>query len=76
MIEVAAVGQRHAFAQAAVAAETVQHARHGAGVLAQFAGLALEAVNLLDDLDRQQDVVVLELNSELGSCSRTLVSRM
>ena len=42
------------------AAETVQHARNRARILAQFGGFAFEPVNFLDDLDGEQDVVFLE----------------
>ena len=64
--ELAAVGQGDAFAQPARAAKTVEHPGDGAGILAQFGGLALEAVNFLDDLDGQQDVVVLEVEQGIG----------
>ena len=64
--EVPAVGQDDAFAQPARAAEAVQHAGDGAGILAEFGGLPLKAVNFLDDLDRQEDIVVLELEQRIG----------
>ena len=48
------------------AAEPVQHAGDGAGVLAEFGGLPLEAVDFLNDLNRQEDVVVLELEQRIG----------
>ena len=64
--EVPAVGQRNAFAQPARAAKAVQHAGDRPGVLAQFGGLALEAVNFLDDLNGQEDVVILELEQGIG----------
>ncbi len=38
----------------------------GAGILAEFGGFALEAVDLLDDLDGQEDVVILELEQGIG----------
>ena len=60
------MGSDNAFAQPARAAEAVQHARDGAGVLAQFGGFALEAVDFLDDLNRQEDVVLLELEQRIG----------
>ncbi len=56
----AAVGQFHTFAQAAFAAKTVEHPGHRARVLAQFAGLAFEPVNFLDDFNGNEDVVILE----------------
>ena len=62
----AAVGQAHAFAQTSVAAEAVEQARDGAGILAQFGGLALEAVNFLDHLDGEQHVVLLEREQGIG----------
>ena len=52
----AAVGQFHPFTQAAVAAEAVEHPRHGTRVLAEFGGFALETVNFLDDFDGDQDI--------------------
>ncbi len=64
--EFAAVGQFHALAQAAGTAKTVEHPRHGARVLAQVGGLALEAVNFLDDFDGNQDVVVHEAQKRVG----------
>ena len=60
------LGSFHAFAQAAVAAKAVEHPRHAARVLAQFGGLALEAVNFLDDFDGNQDVIVLEAQKRIG----------
>ena len=64
--QLAAVGQMHALAQAAFAAKAVEHPRNGAGVLAEFGGFALEAVNLLDDLDGDQDIVVGEVEERVG----------
>ena len=64
--ELAAVGQLHALAQAALAAKAVEHPGNGAGVLAQFGGLALEAVDFLDDFDGNQDIVVLEVEQGVG----------
>ena len=61
----AAVGQLHAFAQAAVAAKAVEHPRHGARVLAEFGGLALEAVNFLNDFDGNEDVIVLKAQQRM-----------
>ena len=58
--QLAAVGQFHAVAQAALAAISIEHPRNGAGVLAQFGGFAFEPVNFLDDFDGNQDVVVLQ----------------
>ena len=37
-----------------------------ARVLAQLGRFALEPVDLLDDLDRQQDVVIVELEQRIG----------
>ncbi len=65
-LQLAAVGQFHAFAQAALAAEAVEHPRDRARVLAQLGGFALEAVNFLDDLDGNQDIVVLEVEERIG----------
>ena len=64
--QLAAVGQFHAFAQAALAAKAVEHPRNRARVLAQFGGLALETVNFLDDFDGDQDVVVREAEQGIG----------
>ena len=64
--ELPAVGKRDAFAQPARAAKAVQHAGDRAGVLAEFGGLALEAVNFLNDLNGQEDVVILELEQGIG----------
>ena len=64
--ELPAVGQADAFAQPARAAEAVQHAGDGARVLAQLGGFPLEPVNLLDDLDRQEDIVLLEVEQGIG----------
>jgi hypothetical protein len=62
---VPAVLKRDTFAQASRAAQAVQHARHAAGVLAQLAGVALEVVDLLHDLDGDEDVVVLEVEQRV-----------
>jgi len=37
-----------------------------AGILAEFGGFALKAVNLLDDLDRQENMVILEIEERIG----------
>ena len=58
-------GQLHAFAQAAVATKAVEHPRHGARVLAEFGGLALEAVNFLNDFDGNQDMIVLKAQQRM-----------
>ena len=65
-LELATVRQVHAFAQAAGAAKTVEHPRHAARVLTQVGGLALEPVNLLDDLDGNQDMIVHEAQKRVG----------
>jgi hypothetical protein len=62
----AAVGQFHAFAQAALAAKAVEHPRHLRAFWPSSDGLALEAVNFLDDLDGNQDIVVLETEQRIG----------
>ena len=64
--QLAAVGQFHALAQTAVAAKTVEHPRNRARVLAEFGGFALEAVNLLDDFDGDQDIIVREVEEGVG----------
>jgi hypothetical protein len=64
--EVSAVGEGNALAQPARTPKAVQQAGDRPGILAQFGGLALEVVNLLDDLDRQEDVVILELEQRIG----------
>jgi hypothetical protein len=63
--EVPAVREGNAFAQPARTTETVQLAGDGAGILAEFSGLALKTVNLLDDLDRKEDIVLLELEQRI-----------
>ncbi len=63
--ELAAVRQFHARAQAAFAAKAVEHPRHRARVAAQFGGLALEAVNLLNDLDGHEDIVFLKIDERI-----------
>ena len=53
-------GQRHALGERALGAERVQVAGDQAGVAAQLGQVALELVDLLDDVDRDDDVVVVE----------------
>jgi hypothetical protein len=65
-LKLAAIGQFHALAQAAFAAKTIQHARNPAGILAEFAGLALKTVNFLDDLDRNYHMIVREVKQGVG----------
>src|SRR5205085_11673966 len=58
----AAVLQRDALGERAVLlAKRVQRPRHLAGVAAQLGEIALELVDLLDDVDGDDDVVVFEL---------------
>jgi len=64
--EASAVGQRHAFVQMTLAAQSVQRAGNGAGVLPQLGGLAFEMVHLLNDLDGNENVVVLETEHRIG----------
>ena len=64
--QLAAVGQFHAFAQAALAAKAVEHPRNRARVLAELGGFALEPVNFLDDFDGNQDVVFREAEQRIG----------
>ena len=53
--------ERHALRErAALLAEIVEQARDGARVAAALGAFALELVDLLDDVDRDDDVVVLE----------------
>ena len=59
-------GQVHPPAQASGAAQPVQHAGDSPGILAQLARLPLEAVHLLNDLDRNQNMVVLEPEEGIG----------
>ena len=63
--QVPAVLKRNALAQTPGATQAVQHARHPARVLPQLAGVALEGVNLLHDLDRDEDVVILEVEKRV-----------
>ena len=65
-LQFAAVGQFHALAQTALAAEAVEHPRNRAGVLAQLGGFALEPVNFLDDLNGNEDGVFLETEQRIG----------
>ena len=65
-LELAAVRQIHAGAQAALAAKAVEHPRNRARVAAQLGGFALEPVNLLDDLDGHEDIVFLEIDERVG----------
>ena len=64
--QLAAVGQLHAFAQAAFAAKAVEHPRNGARILAEFGGFAFEAVNFLDDFDGQQNGVFFKVQEGIG----------
>ena len=61
-----AVGERHTFAEMALAAQAVQHPRNRAGVLAQFARLALEAVDFLNHLNGDEHMVFLEVEDGVG----------
>src|ERR1035437_9461061 len=63
--ELPAVWQLHARAQAAFAAKAVEHPRNRARIAAQLGGLALEAVNLLDDLDGHEDIVFLKIDERI-----------
>ena len=47
----------------------------GAGVAAPLRSFALELVDLLDGEDRDDEIVVLELEDRVGSWSRTLASK-
>ena len=60
------LGRFHALAQAAFAAKAVEHPRNLPRILAELGGFALEAVNLLDDLDGDQDVVVVKVEERVG----------
>ena len=62
----AAIFQLNAFVEVALGAEGVERARDRAGILAQLGRLALEAVDLLDDLDGNQDIVALESQNGIG----------
>ena len=53
-------GQRNPFTQAALAAERVEQPRDRPCVLAAVAGFPLEAVDLLDDFDGNEDAVILK----------------
>jgi len=64
--QLAAIGHAHAFTQTAFAAKTVEHPRDGARVLTELGGFALEAVNLLDDFDGDQDIIVGEVEERVG----------
>src|SRR4029079_6363087 len=55
-----AAGKRHPFCERALGAERVQVASHDARVAPQLALVALELVDLLDDVDGNDDVVVVE----------------
>ena len=64
--EVPAGRKRNAFAQPARATKAVQQSGDRPGVLTEFGGLALKAVDFLNDLNRQEDVVILELEQGVG----------
>src|SRR6185369_3202388 len=53
-------GKRHPFCERALGAERVQVASHDARVAPQLALVALELVDLLDDVDGNDDVVVVK----------------
>src|SRR5207245_10141557 len=59
-------GEDHPFAQSALASQTVEHARKSAGVLAALGGIAFEAVDLLNNFNRDDDVVVLDAEEGAG----------
>src|SRR5207249_6499855 len=61
-----AIGQSDALAQAARAAQAIERARDTARVLAQLSGFAFEAINFLNDLDRQQNIILLEREQRVG----------
>ena len=52
--------ERHALGQPPSLAQVVQEAADPARVLAESRELALEAVDLLDHVDRDQNIVLLE----------------
>jgi hypothetical protein len=62
----AAIAEGDALGEGTLGAEGVEAAGDGTGVLAAFAGLALELVDLLDDLDGDQDLIVLEVQEGVG----------
>jgi hypothetical protein len=61
-----AVRQDDPFAQPALFAEPIEHARNRPRVLAALGGFAFEAVDFFDDFDREQDVIVLEAEEGVG----------
>ena len=62
----AAVVQLDPFVEMALGAQGVQRARDGARVLAQFVGLAFEAVDLLDHFNGDEDAVAFESHDGIG----------
>jgi hypothetical protein len=64
--DAAARGQAHAIVEVALLAQGVEQAGDGAGVATALVQLLLEGVDLLDDRDRDVDVVLLELEERLG----------
>ena len=64
-LELAAVRQVHARAQAAFAAKTVEHPRNRARIAAQLGGFALEAVNFFNDFNRHEDIMFLKIDERI-----------
>jgi hypothetical protein len=64
--ELAAIGQRDPFVELSGASKTVQHPGDGTGILSEFVGLAFEPVDFFDDLYRQENRVILELEEGVG----------
>lgn len=64
--QIASVGERDAFAESAFGAKFVEATRNGARVLTEFAGLAFEAIDFFDDIDRNKNGVLLEIEDGVG----------
>ena len=62
----AAVGQGYSFAELACPTKSIQHSGYGARILAQFGRFAFKTINFLNDLNRQEDIIVLELKERIG----------
>ncbi len=59
--QAAAIGEGYSFAQSAMTPETIQNPGDLTSVLAAVRGFPLEAVDFLDYLDRDEDLIVLEV---------------
>jgi hypothetical protein len=60
-LQASTVWQIYAIAQLPLGAKSIQHARNHTGVLPELGGLALEAVDLFEHFDWDDDRIIFEI---------------